>query len=155
MYSMHNEGKSVVAERFIRALKNVDIEKLDDIVNKYNDTYHSTINIKPADVKPNTYAESSKDINMKNAKFKISDTVRISKYKNMFTKGYTPNWSEEVFMIKKVKNTFHGNMLLVILKEKKLLETFTKNIAKKEKNNQKEFRVEKVIKGKSDKFYVK
>ena len=133
MYSMHNEGKSVVAQRFMRALKNVDIEKLDDIVNKYNDTYHSTINIKPADVKPNTYAESSKDINMKNAKFKISDTIRISKYKNMFTKGYTPNWSEEVFLIKKVKNTFHGNMLLVILKEKKLLETFTKKIAKKKK----------------------
>ena len=137
MYSMHNEGKSVVAQRFMRALKNVDIEKLDDIVNKYNDTYHSTINIKPADVKPNTYAESSKDINMKNAKFKISDTIRISKYKNMFTKGYTPNWSEEVFLIKKVKNTFHGNMLLVILKEKKLLETFTKKIAKKKKKKKK------------------
>ena len=143
MYSMHNEGKSVVAQRFMRALKNVDIEKLDDIVNKYNDTYHSTINIKPADVKPNTYAESSKDINMKNAKFKISDTIRISKYKNMFTKGYTPNWSEEVFLIKKVKNTFHGNMLLVILKEKKLLETFTKKIAKKKKKIKKSSELKK------------
>ena len=74
MYSTHNEGKSVVAERFIRTLKtkiykymtsiskNVYIDKLDDIVNKYNNTYHSTIKIKPVDVKPNTYIDSSKDI---------------------------------------------------------------------------------------------
>ena len=81
MYSMHNEGKSVVAERFIRALKNVDIEKLDDIVNKYNDTYHSTINIKPADVKPNTYAESSKDINIKTCLQKV--TLQIGQKKSL------------------------------------------------------------------------
>ena len=81
------------------------IDKLDGIVNKYNITYHSTIKMKPVDVKSNTYTESSKEINNKNLKFKIGDTVRISRYKNSFTKVYTPNWSEEVFVSKKVKNT--------------------------------------------------
>ena len=116
MYSTHNEGKSVVAERFIRTLKNkiykymtsvsknVYVDKLDDIVNKYNNTY-STTRMKPVDVKLNTYTDSSKIINDNNLEFKIGDTVRISKYKNIFAKGYTPNWFEEVFVIKKVKNT--------------------------------------------------
>ena len=106
MYSINNEGKSVVTERFVRALKNkiykhmtsipknVYIDKLHDIVNKYDNIYHSEIKMKPVDVKSNTYIESSKEINNKNPKFKIGDTVRISKYKNIFVKGYTPNWSE-------------------------------------------------------------
>ena len=64
-------------------------------VNKYNNTFHKTIKMKPVDVKSNKYINSSKDINNKNPKFKVSDTVRISKYKNVFTKGYTPNWSEK------------------------------------------------------------
>ena len=81
--------------------KNVYIDKLDNIVNKYNNTYHNRIKMKSVDVKSNTYFESSKEINVKNPKFKIGDTVRISKYKNFSAKGYTPNWSEEVFMIKK------------------------------------------------------
>ena len=89
----------------ISALKNVYVDKLDDIVNKYNNTYHSTIKMKPVDVKSNTYIDSSKEINDKDPKFKIGDIVRISKYKNIFAKGYTPNWSEEVLMVKKVKNT--------------------------------------------------
>ena len=59
--------------------------------------------MKPVDIKSNIYIDSSKQINNKTAKFKIDDTVRISKYKNIFAKSYTPNWSEEVFMIKKVK----------------------------------------------------
>ena len=90
---MHNEGKSVVAERFIRNVekkmykymtlvsKNVYINKLDDIVNKYQNTYHSTIKMKHVDVKPNTYIDSSKEINDKSLKFKISDNVRISNIK--------------------------------------------------------------------------
>ena len=85
--------------------KYVYIHKLDDIVNKYNNTYHSTIKMKPVDVKPNTYIDSSKDINDKHPKFKIGDIVRMSKYKTIFSKGYVPDWSEEVFVIKKVKNT--------------------------------------------------
>ena len=117
MYSTHKEGKSVIAEGFIRTLKskfykymtsvseNVYIDKLDDIVNKYNNVYHSTIKIRPFDVKSNTYIDFSKEIDNKNPKFKIGHTVRVSKYKNIFVKGYTPNWSEEVFVIKKLKNT--------------------------------------------------
>ena len=117
LYSTHNEGKYVIAERFIRALKNkiyknmtsvlknVHIDKLDDIVNKHNNIYHTTIKMKPVDVKSNTYIDSSKEINNKNPKFNIGDIVRISKHKNIFAKGYTPNWSEEVFVVKKDKNT--------------------------------------------------
>ena len=82
--------------------RNVYIEKLDDIVNKYNNTYRSTIKIKPGDV--NTCINSSKENNDEDLKFKIGDFVRISKYKNIFAKGYVPNWSEEVTLIKKVKN---------------------------------------------------
>ena len=114
MYSTHNEGKSVVAERFIRTLKsknykymtsiskNVYIDQLDDIVDEYNNTYHTTIKMKPIDVKDNTYINADKEINNKDPKFKVGDRVRISKYKNIFAKDYTPNWSEEVFFIKKV-----------------------------------------------------
>ena len=117
MYSTNNEGKSVVAERFIRTLKskiykhmtsiskNVYIDNLNDIVNEYNNTYHNTIKMKPIDVKVNTYINTDKEINNKDPKFKVGDHVRISKYKNIFAKGYTPNWSEEIFVIKKVKNT--------------------------------------------------
>ena len=113
MYSKQNAGKSIVAKRLIRTLKNkiykymipisknVDIDKLDDIVNKYNNTCHSTIKMKPVDVKLSTFINSSKEINGEDPKFKIGDIVRISKYKNIFVKDYVPNWSEEVFVIKK------------------------------------------------------
>ena len=98
IYSTHNECKSVVAERFIKTLKNkiykyitaiskyIYIDKLDDIVSKYNNTYHNTTKMKPVDVKSNTYIDSSKEINDKNPKFKIIDNIRISKYKNVFAK---------------------------------------------------------------------
>ena len=98
MYPSHDKGKSIVAERFVRTLKNkiykymtlvsknVYIDELDNIVNKYSNTYHVTIKMKPIDVKSNTYIVSSKEINYKNPKFKISDNVRISKYKNVFAK---------------------------------------------------------------------
>ena len=90
MYSIHNEGKSVVAERFVRALKtkiykyttsvskNVYIDKLDDIVSEYNNTYHRTIKMKPVDVKDNKYIDSKKEVNDKDPKFKVWDHVRIS-----------------------------------------------------------------------------
>ena len=92
------------------ASKNVYIDKLDDVVDEYNDKYHRTIKIKPVDVKDNTYTDSmellsEKGVNDRDLKFKVGDCVIISKYKNIFAKGYTPNWSEEVFVIKKVKNT--------------------------------------------------
>ena len=77
--------------------------------------------MKPVNVKDNTYIDSNKD-----PRFKIGDQVRISKYKYIFAKGYIPNWSEEVFVIKKVKIHFHGHMLLMISMLKKLLEPFLK-----------------------------
>ena len=101
--------KSVVTERFIRTLKNkvykymtsvsknIYINKLDDIVHIYNNTYDSTIKIKPVDVKSSTYIASSKEIKYQDPKFKVRDTVRTSKHKNIFAKRYVPNWSEEVF----------------------------------------------------------
>ena len=99
MYSTHNEGKSVVAERFIRTLrskiykyitpisKNVYIDKLDDIVNEYNKTYHTTIKMKPNDVRDDTYINTNKELNDKNPKFKVGDHVRISKYKTFLLKA--------------------------------------------------------------------
>ena len=98
MYSIHNEGKSVVAERFIRTLKtkiykymtsiskNVYVNKLDDIVNEYNNTYHKTIKMKPLDVKDNTYIDSSKEVNDKDPTFKVGDHVRSSIYKTFLLK---------------------------------------------------------------------
>ena len=77
--------------------KNVYINKLDDIVGEYNNTYHRTIKMKHVDVKDNTYIDFKKEVNDRNPKFKIGDHVRISKYKNIFIKEYTPNWFEEVF----------------------------------------------------------
>ena len=68
-------------------------------MNKYNNKCHSTIKMKPVDLKSSTYIDSNKEHNDKDPKFKIGDIVRISKYKNIFAKGYTPNWSEEVFVI--------------------------------------------------------
>ena len=79
------------------------IDKLDDIFNKYNNTYHTTIKMKPVDVKSNTYTDSSEEINNNDSKFKIGDIVRISKYKPVFAKSYVPNWSDEVFVTKKIK----------------------------------------------------
>ena len=116
MYSTNHKGASAVAESIIRTLKNkiykymtsisknVYIHKLDDIVNKYSNTYQSTIKMKSVDVKSSTYVNSSKEINNKNRKFKVGNNVRISKYKNAFAKGYTSNLSEEVFLIEKVKS---------------------------------------------------
>ena len=86
--------------------RNVYIDKLDDIVNEYNNTYHSTIKMKPFDVKSSTYFDSSREINDKDSKFKIDDIVSISKFKSIFTEGYASKWPEEVIVIKKVKNTF-------------------------------------------------
>ena len=82
---------------------NVYINKLENIVNEYNNTYHTTIKMKPVDSKDNTCINFSKEVDDKDPKFKVGGHVRISKYRNIFAKGYTPNWSEEVFAIKKVK----------------------------------------------------
>ena len=151
MYSTHNETKYVIAERFIRTLKtkiykymtsiskNVHIDKLDDIVNRYNNSYYWTIEMKLVDIKRNTFINSSKEINDKYLKFNIGDIVRISKYKNIFVLfeiGLT-----KIFWLKNLNTLCCGDMLLVILIEKKLLERVTKSNSKKKKD----LRVEKVI----------
>ena len=165
MYSTHNEGNSVVAERFIRTLKskiykymtsilkNVYIDKLDDIVDEYNNTYHATTKMKPIDVKDNTYINTSKETNNKDSKFKVGDHVRMSKYKNIFAKGYMPNWSEEVFVIKKIKNTVPRTYVINDLNGEEVIGTFYEK--ELQKANQEEFRIEKVIRRKGDKLYVK
>ena len=165
MYSTNNERKSVVAERFIRTLKskiykyltsiskNVYIDKLNTIVIKCNNTYHTTIKMKPIDVKDNTYINTNKEINYKDPKFKVGDYVRISKYKNIFAQGYTPNWSEEVFVVNKIKNTVPWTYVINDLNREESTGTFYEN--ELQKTNQKEFKTEKVIKQKGDKLYVK
>ena len=165
MYSTHNEGKSVVAERFIRTLKskifkymtliskNVYIDKLDDIVDEYSNTYHTTNKMQPIDVKNNTYINTDKEIHNKDPKFKVGDRVRISKYKNIFAKSYTSNWSEEVFVIKKVKNTVPCTYVINDLNGEEITGTFYEK--ELQRTNQKEFRIEKVVRRKGDKLYVK
>ena len=131
MYWKYNEGKSVVAGRFIRTLKN---NVLDDIVNKYNNTVHRTNKMKPIEVS-NDYDAKNPSMelhpNKKEPKFKIGDNIRISKYKSIFAKGYTPNWSQEVFIINKIKNTVPGTYVLVIWMVKKFLEVFMRKNCKK------------------------
>ena len=165
MCSIHNEGKSVVAERFIRTLKtkiykhmtsiskNVYIDKLDHIVDEYNNTYHRTIKMKPVDVKDDTNIDFKKEVNDRDPKLKVSDNVRISKYKNIFAKGYTPNWSEEVFVISKIKNTVPWTYVINDLDGEEITGTFYEK--ESQKTNKKEFRIENVIKRKGDKLYVK
>ena len=165
IYSTHNEGKSVVAERFIRTFKtkiykymtsvskNVHIDKLDDVVGEHNNAYHRTIKMKSVDVKDNAYIDFKKEVNDKDPKFKVGDHVRISKYKNIFAKGYAPNWPEEVFVIKKVKDTVPWTYIINDLNGEEFIGNFYEK--KMQKSNQKEFRIEKVLKKKSNKLCVK
>ena len=105
--------------------------------------------MKPVDVKWSTYIDSSKEINDEDTKFKIGDIVRIWKFKINFTKGYVSNCSEEVFEIKKSKNTVPLTYVISNLKSKEIVETFDEKELKK-KTNREEFKVEQVIKGKGD-----
>ena len=157
--------KSVVAERFIRTLKtkiykymtlvskNEYVHKLGDIVDEYNNIHHRTINMEPANVKDNTYIDFKREVNEKHPRFKVGNRVRISKYKNIFAKGCTPNWSEEVFVNSKIKNTVpwayvindpNGEEITGIFNGKELLKT-----------NKKIYRIEKILRRKGDKLYIK
>ena len=128
--------------------KNAYIDKLDDIVNKYKNTYHNTIKMKTIDVKPNTW----KKLITKIQNLKL---VMLLEYqnKNIFAKVYTPNFSEEVFMIKKVRNTISWTNIISDLKREEIFGTFYEN--ELQKANQKKIRIEKVIKRKGNKLYVK
>ena len=135
MHSTFNEGKSVVAERFIRTLKNklykhmtatgknVYYDVFDDIVNEQNNTKHNTIKMKPIDVKNNKRVYIDEN-NEKDSRFKVGDRVRISKFKNIFAKGYTPNWSTEIFIVNKINNTVPYTYNLKDLNGEKIIDSF-------------------------------
>ena len=133
--------------------KNVYIDKLNDIVDEYNNIYRKIIKMKPVDVKDNTYIDFEKEVNNKDPKFKVDDYARISKYKYIFAKGNMPNWSEEIFIIKKVKNTVPQTYVINDLTGEEMSGTFYEK--ELQKINQQEFRIEKVLKKKGDKLYVK
>ena len=165
MYSTHNEGKSVVAERFIRTLKkkiykdmtaiskSVYFNVLNDIVDEYNNTYHKTIKMKPVDVKSDSFSEYNEEFNEIDPKFEVKDHVRISKYKNIFAKGCAPNWSEEIFVVKKIKTTVPWTYVISDLNNEEIVVNFYGR--ELQKTNQKEFRIEKIIKRKGNKLYLK
>ena len=135
MYSTYNEGKSAVAERFIRTLKNkifkhmtavsknVCFDVLEEIIDIYNNTVHRTIKMKPIDVTSDSYAEYN-DSTITKPKFKVGDRVRILKYKNIFAKGYTQNWSEEDFAVSKIKNTVPWIYMISDLNGEKIAGSF-------------------------------
>ena len=161
MYSTHNEEKSVFAERFIGTLKskiykhmtanskNVYFNVLNDIVDKYNNTYHKTIKMKPIDVR----SEYNEESNEKDPKFEVGDHVRISKYKNIFAKGYAPHWSEEIFVVKKIQNTVPWTCVISDLNGEEIVGSFS--VKELQKTNQKEFSIEKILKTKGNKLYIK
>ena len=129
------------------------INKLDEIVTAYNNAYYRKIKIKSVDIKDKTYIDFKKEINDKDPKLKVGDWVRISKCKNVFTKGYTPNCPEEVFVISKIKSTVPWTYVINDLNGEDIIETFFGKQLKK--TNQKEFTIGKVTKRKVDKLYVK
>ena len=133
MYSTFNEGKSVVAERFIRTLKNklykhmTSIDKnvyynvLDDVDNEYNNTKHNTIKLKPKDIKNDNNRVYIDEHNKESARYNVGDRVRISKFKNIFAKGYTPNWSREIFIVNKINDTVRYTYNLKDLNDEEII----------------------------------
>ena len=100
------------------------IDKLNDIVGEYNNIYHRKIKIKLVDVKDNPYIDFKKEVNHENPKFKGGDHVRNSKYKNIFAKGYTPNWLKKVFVVSKIKNTVPWTYIINVLNGEEIIGTF-------------------------------
>ena len=136
MYSTFNEGKSVVAERFIRKLKNklykhmtatgknVCYDVLDDVVNEYNNTKHNTIKMKPKDVRNDNKSVNIDEHNEESARYNLGDRVRISNFKNIFAKGYTPDWSREIFIVNKINDTVPYTCNLKDLNEEEIIGSF-------------------------------
>ena len=136
-------------------LKNVYFDVLNNIFDKYNNTVHRTITMKPIDVTPDSYAEYNEDSNKKDHKFKVGDHVRISKYKSIFPKGYIQNWSEELFVFSKIKNTSSVDISSVISDLNGEPSTGSFYGKKIQKANQEQFWIQKVLKRKGDKLYFK
>ena len=133
--------------------KNVYYDVLDDIVDKYNNTVHRSIKMKPIDVTSDSYAGYNEVSNEKDPKFKVGDHVRISKYKNIFAKGYTQNWSEEVFVVSKIKDTVLWTYVISDLNGEPIAGSFYEK--ELQKTNQEKFRIEKMLKRKGNKLYIK
>ena len=133
--------------------KNVYFDVLDDIVNKYNNTVHRSIKMKPIKVTSDSYAEYNEDSNVTKPKFKVGDPVRISKYKDIFTKGQTQNWSDEVFVVSKIKDTVPWTYVISDLNSEKISGKFYEK--ELQKPRQEKFRREKGLKRKGDKLHVK
>ena len=135
MYSTYNEGKSVVAEKFIRTLKNklykhmtatgknVYYDVLDDVVNEYSNTKHNTIKMKPIDAGDNKRVYIDEH-NEEDSRFKVGDRVRISNFKNIFAKGYNPNWSKEIFIVHKINDTVPNTYNLKDLNDEEIIGSF-------------------------------
>ena len=132
--------------------KNIYFNVLDDIVDEYNNRYHRTIKMKPIDVRSDSFAEYNEESNAKDPKFKIGDHVRISKYKNIFAKGYTPNGSEEVFVTKKVTNAVPWTYIINDLNGEEIVWSFYQK--ELQKTNQKEFIIEKLLKTEGNKYML-
>ena len=98
--------------------KNAYYDVLDDIVNEYNNTKHNTIKMKPKDVGNND------EDNEKRSRFKVGDRVRISKFKNIFAKGYTPNWSREIFIVNKIHDTVPYTYNIKDLNDEEIIGSF-------------------------------
>ena len=133
--------------------KNVYIDKLGDVVNEYNNAYHRTIRMKPLDVKDNTYIDSMELHSNEDPNLEVGDHVGILRYKNIFANGCTPNWSEETFVIKKVKNSIPWTNVINDLNGTEIIGRFFEK--ELQKTNQREFRTKKVIKKKGDKLFIK
>ena len=121
--------------------KNVYFDVLDDIVNKYSNTVHRTRKMKPIDVTSDSYAEYSEDFKEKDPKLKVGDCVRMSKYKNIFARGYTQNWSEEVFVVSKIKDTVPWMYVISDLNGEPITGSFYEK--ELQKTSQEIFRIEK------------
>ena len=161
MYSTYNDGKSVIAEKFIRTLKNkifhhmtavsknVYFDVLDNILNKSNNTVCRTIKMKPIDVTFDSYAEYNENSNVIQPKFKVGYHVRTSKHKIVFAKGYTQNWSDDVFVVSKINDTFPWIYKISDLNSEKIAGSFYEK--ELQKTSQEKFRIKKVLKIKGDK----
>ena len=156
MYSTYNEEISVVAEKFIRTLKTGFLSTWQLFqkmfiwcvrwYNNYNNAVHRTIKMKPIEVTSDSYAEYNEDSNEKDLKFKVGDYVRISKYKSIFANGYTPNFSEKIFVISKIKNTVPWSHVISDLNGQPIAGSFYEK--ELQKASQEKLRIEKVLKEK-------
>ena len=126
---------------------------MDDIVNEYNNAYHKTINMKPIDVRNDSFAKYNEESNEKDRKFKVGDHDRIPKCIYIFSKGYAPDWSEGIFVVERIKNTVPWAYVISDLNGKEIVGSFYEK--ELQKTDLKEFRIEKVIKRKGNKPYVK